>query len=86
MQAFLATSLSAARIDIEHEFGPVQWTGEMRGIRKTEDGDSEAFFIAIRPEHLMGRCISEYHILAHALCISRDMETIAQARIIKHGR
>lgn len=83
MQAFLATSLSRAWVDIQNDYGPAQRTGETRGIRRTEDGDSEAFFIATRPQHLMGRQISEYRVLAHAYDLPREMKRIAETRVIR---
>lgn len=81
MQAFLATSLGAAWVDIRSDYGPVTRTGNMRGIRKLADGESEAFTIALDERPLRGKVLTEFHVLKHARGVSPDLVRIAESRV-----
>ena len=82
--AFLADRLSAARVDIDHDHGPVMFQGERRGFMQ-QGNEARPFVIITDPEQLRGLEISGWAFVRSAQNMrvdkAVDLQEMAQIRM-----
>lgn len=82
--AFLADRLSAARVDVHHDYGPAAFKNDMRGTA-TVGGEIVPFVIITHPDRLRGMSLSGFAFVRSADGMSghrrAEMQMIAQSRL-----
>ena len=87
--AFLADRLSAARVDVRHDYGPAVFESDTRGTA-TIGSETVPFVIITQPERLQGMRLSGFAFVSSAEGMPwrrrAEMQAIAGSRLTSATR